>query len=216
MKCGLLLSGCGFQDGSEIHEAVFSMHILEKNGIEVVPLSINLKQALVVNHLSGGHSSETRNVIEESARISRGNIYALSNYDSSQLDAVVMPGGGGCISSFSDFAEKKKDMIVHQDVAKLILSCFKSGKVLGAVCIAPVLLAKTLGAYNPTLTVGDNNEVEGCLEFFGAKVQKCLQGECVIDFTNKIVTTPAYMYSRSSLLKVYTGIEKMVEAMLKF
>ncbi|MBT7525425.1 MAG: isoprenoid biosynthesis protein ElbB, partial [Candidatus Marinimicrobia bacterium] len=35
-KVGLLLSGCGYNDGSEIHESVISMLALDRAGVETV------------------------------------------------------------------------------------------------------------------------------------------------------------------------------------
>ena len=116
MKSAVLLSGCGFMDGSEIHEAVFCMYSLQKYGIEVVPLSIQDKQTQVVNHLSQDSVAGHRNVLEESARIARGKISSLKDNDFSDLDMLVIPGGAGCITNLSDFAKKGEDLKVHPQV----------------------------------------------------------------------------------------------------
>ena len=216
MKCGVLLGGCGFQDGSEIHETVFCLHSLQKHGVEIVPLSLKENQNKVVDHLSGETLTESRNMMTEAARLTRGIVYDLSDYDSSLLEALVMPGGFGCALNFSDFATKAGDMLLHPKVQKLLVELHQAQTPLGAVCISPVLVAKALGASKPLLTVGDNNEVEACLESFGAKAIKCKGGECVVDHKNKIVTSPAYMYDKASLLEVSSGIDKMVEALVKF
>ncbi|HTY20012.1 MAG TPA: isoprenoid biosynthesis protein ElbB, partial [Geobacteraceae bacterium] len=35
-KIGVVLSGCGVYDGSEIHEAVFTLLAIDRNGAEAV------------------------------------------------------------------------------------------------------------------------------------------------------------------------------------
>lgn len=214
MKCGLLLSGCGFQDGSEIQESVFCLHSLEKRNIEVVALSVSQEQERVVHHNTGETLLEKRNVLVESARISRGSVKDLQGFDPSELDMLVIPGGFGCALNLSDFAKKGKNMTVHTEVEKLILHFYENKKAIGAACIAPVLLAKVLGSYKPTLTVGDDKEVEACMEFFGAKTSKCSQGSFVLDKGNKISTSPAYMYDKTNTVFVAEGIDKMIASLL--
>ena len=70
---GVLLSGCGYLDGAEIHEAVCTLLALDQAGARAVCLapSVDLE---VVNHLTGEPTGETRNVLVESARIARGEI----------------------------------------------------------------------------------------------------------------------------------------------
>lgn len=216
MKFGVLLSGCGFADGSEVHEAVFCLHSLEVSGITPVCLSLDRAQTKTVDHNSGKESSQSRNVLEESARIARGEIQSLLGLDLSSLDGLLIPGGFGAALNLCNFALAADKMKVEPEVESLVREIHKAGKPLGAVCIAPVLLAKVLGKFNPTLTVGDSKEVEECLSSFGAKMKKCSEGSCIVDSKNKIVTTPAYMIEQTSMTQVALGIQKMVENLLRF
>ena len=50
MKVGVLLSGSGVQDGSEIHESVLTILFLEKAGAEIVLIAPNIDQMHVLNH----------------------------------------------------------------------------------------------------------------------------------------------------------------------
>ena len=43
-KIGVVLSGCGVNDGSEIHEAVITMLELDKAGAEMVLMAPNIDQ----------------------------------------------------------------------------------------------------------------------------------------------------------------------------
>jgi enhancing lycopene biosynthesis protein 2 len=71
-KIGVVLSGCGVYDGSEIHEAVITLLAIDRAGAEAVCMAPDMEQLHVVNHLTGEVTGEKRNVLVESARIARG------------------------------------------------------------------------------------------------------------------------------------------------
>ena len=92
-KVGVILSGCGVYDGSEIHEAVISLLALNRAGADVVSMAPNMEQT-VINHLTGEPAEgASRNVLEESARIVRGEIQDIAKVDTTDLDALFIPGG---------------------------------------------------------------------------------------------------------------------------
>ncbi|MCE1787311.1 isoprenoid biosynthesis protein ElbB, partial [Enterobacter hormaechei] len=74
----VILSGCGVYDGSEIHESVLTMLSLSRLGAKVSFFSPDEVQHHVINHLNGEEKAESRHIMEESARITRGNIQPLS------------------------------------------------------------------------------------------------------------------------------------------
>ncbi len=93
-KIGVLLSGCGFLDGTEIQEAVLTLLALEKAGAEAVCFAPDIVEHHVVNHLTGiVAEDESRNVLVESARIVRGAIANLRTIEVNGLDALILPGG---------------------------------------------------------------------------------------------------------------------------
>jgi enhancing lycopene biosynthesis protein 2 len=104
VKVGVVLSGCGFLDGSEIQEAVLTLLALDRAGATAVCLAPNIEQKGVVNHRSGHPAESVRNVLEESARIARGKIQDLAKAKASELDALVLPGGYGAAKNLCDFA----------------------------------------------------------------------------------------------------------------
>ena len=71
-KIGVCLSGCGVNDGSEIHESVITVLTLDRAGAEILYTAPDMEQTKVVNHLTGNKMNESRNVLVESARIARG------------------------------------------------------------------------------------------------------------------------------------------------
>ena len=52
VKIGVILSGCGVFDGSEIHEAVLTLLALDRAGAEAVCVAPNVDQMHVINHLT--------------------------------------------------------------------------------------------------------------------------------------------------------------------
>jgi enhancing lycopene biosynthesis protein 2 len=95
---GVLLSGCGFLDGAEVHESVLTLLALDQKGATAVCCAPDVEQAGVVDHLTKKPSGEKRNVLHEAARIARGDIRDVAAVRASELDALLIPGGFGAAS----------------------------------------------------------------------------------------------------------------------
>ncbi len=209
-KIGVVLSGCGVYDGSEIHEAVLTLLAIDRQGCEAVCMAPAGGFA-VTNHLTGQQGGEQRDVLVESARIARGKIRDIKEVKAAELDAIVFPGGFGAAKNLSDFAVKGAVAVVNPDVARLLKEMAAAGKPIGAVCIAPVLLAAVLGKeYSPAVTIGNDAATAAEIEKAGAKHQECLVNGCVVDRKNKIVTSPAYMLA-NRISEVAEGIDACVK-----
>jgi enhancing lycopene biosynthesis protein 2 len=206
---GVILSGCGFQDGAEIQESVLTLLALDRMGVKTLCMAPDIDQRKVVNHLTGQDVTEKRNVLVESARICRGNITDIAKVKADQIDALIMPGGYGAALNLSDFALKGAKSTVHSEVARLVREVHKAGKPICAICIAPAVVAKVLGDEKPLLTIGNDEGTAEALEACGAKHENCAVREFVVDQKRKIVSTPAYMLG-PSIAHVAEGIEKAV------
>lgn len=214
-KVGVILSGCGVYDGSEIHEAVITLLALDRAGAEAVCMAPDVAQMHVVNHLTGEVAAgESRNVLVEAARIARGNIVDIKGVTVADFDALILPGGFGAAKNLSDFAVSGPDCSVNPDVARLLKATVEARKPLGAVCIAPVILAKVLGDdLAPSLTIGTDAGTAEAVQKMGASHIDCPVKEAVIDRENKIVTSPAYM-SAGRISEAADGIEETVRVLL--
>jgi enhancing lycopene biosynthesis protein 2 len=214
-KVGVILSGCGVYDGSEINEAVITLLALDRAGADILMMAPNVSQP-VVNHLTGETvSGASRNVLEESARIGRGQVVDIATVNAADLDALIIPGGFGAAKNLSDFASKGAQCRVNTEVARLIREIITAKKPLAAICIAPAILAKVLGDNNTSvcLTIGNDKETAAMLNDMGAKHITCPVNECVIDKENKIITSPAYMLA-GRISEAADGIEKTVKELL--
>ncbi|MBN2644983.1 MAG: isoprenoid biosynthesis glyoxalase ElbB [Desulfuromonadaceae bacterium] len=216
-KVGVVLAGCGVYDGSEIHEAVISLLALDRAGAEICCVAPNGPQMHVVNHLTGEVSEgESRNILVEAARIARGKIADLVGVSAADFDAIVIPGGFGAAKNLCDFAVKGPDCCVHPEVARLIREMVVAGKPVGAICIAPALLAAILGEdqKSPEVTIGTDSGTAAALTAMGAKHVNCAVDDCVVDRRLKLVTTPAYMLA-GSIAEAAQGIEKAIKTLLE-
>lgn len=211
---GILLSGCGVYDGSEIQEAVITILALERNGASTVCMAPDISQHHVVDHLTGQPTEETRNVLVESARIARGEIMDIAHVRTADLDALIIPGGFGAVKNLSDFAIKGKDAEVNEEVRRLITEMADAKKPIGAICISPAMLAKVLENRHPQVTIGNDLGTAEAIEAMGAGHTICEACSVRVDTINKLVTNPAYM-TGTSICEVSEGIEKLVKKVLE-
>lgn len=208
-KIGVVLSGCGVRDGSEIHEAVLTLLAIDQCGAEAVCMA-PASDFPETNHLTMQETGAKRNVLVESARIARGNIRDIKEVRASELDAVILPGGFGAARNLCDFASKGAAATVNPEVARLLREMASSRKPIGAICIAPVVIAAVLGhELAPAVTIGNDSATAAEIEKTGAVHRNCPVTGTVVDRDKMIVTTPAYMLA-NRISQVYEGIGKCV------
>ena len=207
----VILSGCGHQDGSEIHEATLTLWAIHKNGANYQCYAPNITQHHVLNHIDGKEMNETRNVLIESARIARGNILDLADFQAASHDALIIPGGFGAAKNLSTYAFDGAECQVNEDVQKAILSMKQHNKPIGALCIAPTILAKVLGQVE--LTIGQDPGTAANIEIMGARHTTSMQGEVVVDIEHKVVSTPCYMLD-SRVDQIGDGADRLVQEII--
>ena len=208
----VILSGCGNKDGAEIHESVLTLWAIHKHGAAYQCFAPDILQHHVLNFISGREMAESRNVLVESARIARGDIKNLREYRAADHDGLIMPGGLGVAKNLSTFAFDGTDCIVNEDVARAVKETAALHKPIGALCIAPAVIARILG--NVTVTVGQDPGTIGALTRMGATHEKTGHGEIVVDREHKIVSTPCYMLD-ARVDQIGAGAEKLVMALLE-
>lgn len=211
MKAAVLLCGSGFKDGSEIREAVGVLWALSQEGVEAACFALDEPQADVVNCLTNQpQAGEQRNQLVEAARIARGQVQPLPRLDPTQFDFLVIPGGYGAAKNLCDFAMKGSGGRAHPEVIKALEGFHRAGKPIGAVCIAPAILALAFQGKGLELTVGERCEASGEIEKLGHKHVEKKASEWHCDRRHKVVTTPAYMYDSAPLREIFAGIHGLV------
>ncbi len=207
----VILSGCGVFDGAEIHESVLSLLALDRQGAGYQCFAPDIPQHHVINHLSGDEMDESRNVLIEAARIARGDIKPLSEFDAASYDALLLPGGFGVAKNLSTLAFDGPQCTVNPEVHAAVTAMAEAGKPIGALCISPAVIARILKGAR--VTIGEDPGTAGAIEAMGGVHQKSSHGEVVIDERLKLVTSPCYMLD-ASIGQVAEGAENTVRALL--
>ncbi|PID95188.1 MAG: isoprenoid biosynthesis protein ElbB [Bacteroidetes bacterium] len=212
-KFAVILSGCGVYDGSEIHEAVMTLYAIEKWGATYQCFAPDMEQVDVINHLKGETMAETRNVLVESARIARGKVLPLSSFTASAYDALVFPGGFGAAKNLSNYAFSQGDgYTVNPSVAEVIRRMIDAKKPIGAMCIAPVLLAEVLDKV--TVTIGHDEGTALAIEERGGKHLVTDFGEVTVDPHYRVYTTACYMQDRN-LMEIAESTSNLIGKMME-
>jgi len=215
LNIGVVLSGSGWKDGSEIHEAVLTLLHLDRAHAGILMMAPDKQQMDVIDHLDNKPvPRERRNTLIESARIARGDISPIKNISAGDLDGLILPGGSGTMKNLCNFAVKGLEMEVDPHLEKLLKMMRTQHKPMGFICIAPMIAAKLFGSEHPKLTIGNNYGTAQKIEAFGAQHEDCPVDEIVFDEKTKIVTTPAYMIG-PSISYISIGIEKLVQKVLQ-
>lgn len=211
-KFAVVLSGCGVYDGAEIHEATLTLLAIMKQGATYEVFAPDIAQHHVINHITGEEMPEKRNVLIESARIARGQIKDLKEYDPNNFDALIFPGGFGAAKNLCDFAFAGANCKVNPDVEKAVLNTAGKKKPIGALCISPVIFAKIFG--DVEITIGQDKGTAEAVENMGATHTTTNHGEVIIDEKNNLFTTPCYMLD-ANILDIAKGASNIVKAMLE-
>jgi enhancing lycopene biosynthesis protein 2 len=211
-KFAVLLSGCGVYDGAEIHEATLSLLAIARQGCGYEIFAPDINQYHVINHITGEEMEETRNVLVESARIARGQIKNLKQFNPASYDGLLLPGGFGAAKNLSTWAFEGADASVLPEVEDAIRGMIALRKPVGALCISPVILAKVLGKVH--LTIGNDKSTIEAMETLGAKHITATHGEVVVDPDYNVVTTPCYMLD-ATIDQIAEGADNVVDAMIK-
>ncbi len=214
-KVAVILSGCGVFDGSEIHESCAALLALSRAGAEAIICAPEGNQMHVMNHLTGEpNEPETRSILVESSRIARGEIQPLAKVQAADIDAVLLPGGFGAAKNLCTFAVDGDNCTANTEVAAFLKAAHKAGKPIGAMCIAPVILARVFGQdLHPQVTIGNDPATAGLINKMGANHVDCATCEAVVDKENRFVTTPAYMTAQD-ISEVFDGATVFVDRLL--
>ena len=148
-------------------------------------------------------------MLQESARLARGNIRPLSELDADNFDAVIVPGGFGVAKNLSDFASASDNMQVLEALKESLFGFRQEAKPIGLMCISPVLVPRLLGD-GIAVTVGNDPAVSGAISAMGGLHRSCAVEDIVVDLEHRVVTTPAYMLA-TRISEAATGIFKLVD-----
>jgi enhancing lycopene biosynthesis protein 2 len=211
-RFAVILAGCGVFDGAEIHEATLTFLAIAKAGGSYECFAPDKDQAHVINHLTGKPMDEARNVLVESARITRGKIKPLYLYEPEKFDAVIFPGGFGVAKNLCSLAFEGSDCTVDPEVELAVIASVEASIPIGALCIAPALIVKILPGAD--VTIGNDPETVKTIEKMGGIHHVTDYTGVVIDPKYKLVTSPCYMLD-AHILQIAEGTQNVVDELIK-
>ncbi|MCB0389812.1 MAG: isoprenoid biosynthesis glyoxalase ElbB [Bdellovibrionales bacterium] len=211
-KIAIVLSGCGFKDGAEITESVSTLIALSQKAVDYKMYAPDM-ELKTTNHLNGEREAP-RNVLAESARIARGQIENIEKLFAKDFDAVVFPGGFGAAVNLCNWAEKGHKCDVHPEVERVIKEFYQASNPIGAICIAPALVARVLGCHGVTVTIGNEKDTAREINLTGAIHEECAVDDYITDRGHKLITTPAYMYDAKPA-EVFKGISGLINELVE-
>lgn len=219
-KIAIILSGCGNRDGSELQETLSLFLSIDRRGWQYQCFAPE-GMFEVVSHLDNKEADEEgeegsvvdveqRDLFEEAARVCRGAILPLEEYRPADYDALALPGGMGAARNLSTYVYDGPRMEVVDTVLDAILETYRAHKPVCAMCIAPMLLAKVLGRYGVSITLGsvDSTPADVARQL-GCRVEACGPSEVCADDEHLVITTPAYM-AATHISEIFDGAEAMV------
>jgi len=198
VQVGVLLSGCGHYDGTDVQEAVLCGLALDRAGARVVALAPRRPQLHTVDHTIGDEmESAPRSIYLESSRIFHDRIHAVPGFPLETLQGLVVPGGfGGAKNLMTGFAVPGEKRRAHPDAEETVRHFLSSRKPVGVVGLGDILVSylteEPLEDPRPGL---DPRKVS-------------------VDPGRRMVTTPGFKgFTRVS--EVALGIESMAAEMMK-
>lgn len=213
-KVAVVLSGCGFLDGSEVNETILSLLSIERHGCEWQAFAPDIVQTSTANYLDPNSTEADRNVLSESARIVRGKIKDISKLKVEEFDAILFPGGYGAANNLTNFLSNPKQYYIIPQVENVVDLALRTGIPMAFLCIAPIIIAKI--AKKCRITIGNNPGVAESLNLAGANHVSVDHADAIIvDDVYKIVTAPCYMFD-TNLATVFSATEKVVSRLVEF
>jgi enhancing lycopene biosynthesis protein 2 len=193
IQVGILLSGCGRFDGTDVQEAVLSGLALDRSGARVVALSPHRAQLHVVDHTVGDEmDAAPRDIQVESARIFHDRIHPIPDFPLETLQALVVPGGfGGAKNLMSRFARPGERREVHPDAAEVVRHFLERRKPVGVVGMGDILVRHLTG--------------ESLEDPKPERDPEALE----VDRERRIITTPGFKSFRR-VSEVAVGIDAMI------
>jgi len=224
-RVAVLLAGPGQRDGSDIHEASAMLAAIERRGAEYQCYALDQ----VVKH-TFDHFSETprnlgrRNMMVEAARISRGEIQNLERLNVERYEALLVPGGMGCVMEFCRWAmEGWKKRVVDEHV-EATLHAFKSANKPIGLCSEAALIScflypdakQTLGQLSDDYPAPEDwpfsRDLKLTVEHLNVNHHACRLPEIAACNDSKIFTAPASLNRTAKIHEIHDNVENLVNS----
>ena len=215
-RIGVVLCGCGQRDGSDVAEAVLALLVIERAGARALCAAPDVDLPAVVDHLTGKTGRGSRNARLEAARITGGPVLKLAELVPDALDALLIPGGAGAITTLSDYTTKHELCQVHPDVTRLLRAMLQGRRPMGFVGLSALLAARVLGPVaGVRVTFGSKaTPAAKHAAVMGADVRPCTPEDVIVDQKARVYTTPGFLAEGASLAAVARAVDRLVRGVV--
>jgi enhancing lycopene biosynthesis protein 2 len=215
-RVGVILSGCGRLDGSDVAEAMLVLLVLERAGAQAICAAPDVAQPAVVDHATREVGRGDRNARVEAARILGGPILPLAELRPDDVDGLIVPGGMGATTTLSDYALKSELCTVQPDVARLLRGLLPARRPMGFIGLSALLAARVLGPVaGVRMTVGSKGTPAAKhAAIMGADVRPCADEDMIVDQKARVYSTPGFLGEQAHLAGVARAIDRLVRAVV--
>lgn len=226
----VVYSGCGWWDGTDVHEAAYTMYHLSRNGARFQLFAPNQQQMHVMDHMKKQPSGDNRNMLVESCRFTHGQnsmqVQDLSRLDVNTFDAIIFPGGHGIVKNLSTYSKDGKDFKLHSEVERVLKDFHKNRKPIGLCSMSPLLACRVLPSLEVTMGYErdegsrwgnwPNTSMVQVLKSMGARHNVREPYEAHVDEKNRVISTPSFMWETDFHYHyIFDGIGNMVKHVLR-
>ncbi len=213
---GIFLSGYGYQDGTDIWEAVLLYYFLEQRKVKTVFFSSPPFSPR--KSLSGEKTSlPDEDYFSKTALLVRGNLKELKETGTDSVSSLILAGGRGILKNYTHSEEKNPILRVDPELRKFIREIYRRKKPIAASGPATLVVAsclKDLAEAPLTLTSGNDPELSSQLEKMGVNHVIAKVSEAVIDAENLLVTTPGSQI-RAGISDLGRGLTNLIDGILE-
>jgi enhancing lycopene biosynthesis protein 2 len=215
-RVGVILSGCGRYDGSDVAEAMLVLLVLERAGAEAICAAPDVKVPSVIDHATRKPGEGERNARVEAARIIGGSVRSLAELNPADLDGLIVPGGAGAITTLSDYAAKGELCQVHADVVRLLRALLPARRPMGFIGVSALLAARVLGPVaGVRVTFGSKGTPAAKhAAIMGADVRPCADEDIIVDQKSRVFSTPGFLPEAARLAGVARAVDRLVRAVV--
>lgn len=212
-KIGILLSGLGYEDGTQILELPFIYREIERGG--GIPLC--LIPTDVTPAAGRGKRIQHRDFFEECKPIIRGEAIALEQIEARDLRALIIPGGKGAITTISDIEIAGSDGRIIRSLQDLIVGLHVRKKPIGTLGYGGALVIVALKRIEnePIITIGEDAVLTAALSALGVSQVNVGPQEVIYDPENRIFSNGG-IAPGTSILKTSDGVERLVQGVLEY
>lgn len=214
---GIFLSGCGYEEGTDIYEAVLLHYFLEEKKIKAVYLfsppddEERAKGDVIIPQIF------TRKYFSEMALMSHAGLKKLKETGSDSLESLILPGGEGILKKYTRSEEKNPILKIDADLKKFIRETYRRKKPIagcGLACLAIASSLRDIVTSPLTLTLGNDPKLSDQLEKMGVNHVITKSQEAIIDSENRLVTT-AGSKMKTSLGELGVGLKNLIDGILE-